>query len=129
MQDLASKVKQAQSSFAPAAPSPVGGCPSPASASPVPSPPPSEPEPEASPAEAAPAKAEEKPKQKSWVEIVLVDMDNKPVSGVRYRIEPPGGEPREGYLNEFGQAGYYEIEPGSCKVSFPDLDKEAWEAA
>ena len=48
--------------------------------------------------------------------------------GVRYRITPPGGaEPKEGFLNEHGQAGYYQIEPGDCKITFPDLDKDAWD--
>lgn len=72
-------------------------------------------------------KQEEEAKQ-DWIEIVLVDMDGKPVPGVKYRITPPGGgEPKEGVLNDFGQGGYYDIEAGTCKVSFPDLDKDAWE--
>jgi hypothetical protein len=55
-------------------------------------------------------------------------MEGKPMPGVRYRITPPGGgEPKEGTLNEFGQAGYYQIEPGTCKVTFPDLDADAWD--
>ena len=39
----------------------------------------------------------------------------------------PGGAPQEGRLNQYGQAGYYNIEAGECKVTFPDLDKDAWE--
>ena len=72
----------------------------------------------------SPEKAKEK---KAWVEIVLVDMEGKPVPGVKYRITPPGGAPVEGRLNEHGQAGLYMIEPGSCKITFPDLDKDAWD--
>ncbi len=71
--------------------------------------------------------AEKKEAKKAWIEIILVDMDGKPVPNVRYRITPPGGQPVEGRLNEHGQAGLYQIEPGNCKVTFPDLDKEAWE--
>ena len=71
---------------------------------------------------------QEKPKdKKAWIEIILVDMEGKPVPNVKYRITPPGGEPVEGTLNEHGQAGVYGIEPGNCKVTFPDLDKDAWE--
>jgi type VI secretion system secreted protein VgrG len=85
-----------------------------------------------SPAETAPPpvvpvekKQEEK---KDWIEIILVDMDGKPVPNARYKITPPGGgTPQEGRLNEHGQAGYYQIEPGECKITFPDLDKDAWE--
>lgn len=76
----------------------------------------------------APAPATEKPKEKkAWIEIILVDMDGNPVPNVRYQITSPSGEVQEGRLNEHGQAGYYKIEPGDCKVTFPDLDKDAWE--
>jgi len=70
----------------------------------------------------------EKPKEKkAWIEIILVDAEGKPMPGVKYRITPPGGSPVEGRLNEHGQAGLYGIEPGSCKITFPDLDKDAWD--
>jgi hypothetical protein len=74
------------------------------------------------------SKPQEKQKEKkAWIEIILVDNEGKPMPGVKYRITPPGGAPKEGRLNEHGQAGLYEIEPGNCKITFPDLDKEAWE--
>ena len=41
--------------------------------------------------------------------------------GVRYRITAPDGKIQEGRLNEHGQAGYYQIESGNCKITFPDL--------
>ncbi len=70
---------------------------------------------------------EQKPK-KDWIEIILVDEVGEPMPGVRYRITPPSGDPpQEGRLNEHGQAGYYKIEAGTCKVTFPDLDGDAWE--
>ena len=75
-------------------------------------------------ARGTPEKAKEK---KAWIEIILVDMEGKPVPGVKYRITPPGGSPVEGRLNEHGQAGIYHIEAGNCKITFPDLDKDAWE--
>ncbi len=65
--------------------------------------------------------------KKDWIEIILVDMEGKPVPNVRYRITPPNGAAVEGRLNEHGQAGLYQIEPGSCKITFPDLDKHAWD--
>jgi hypothetical protein len=74
------------------------------------------------------AAAEQKSKEKkSWIEIILVDAEGKPVPGVKYRITPPNGSAVEGRLNEHGQAGLYQIEPGNCKITFPDLDKDAWE--
>jgi len=72
-----------------------------------------------------PEKAKEK---KAWIEIILVDEVGEPIPNERYRITPPGGDsPQEGRLNEHGQAGYYKIEAGECKVTFPDLDSDAWE--
>ena len=74
------------------------------------------------------SKVAEKPKEKKdWIEIILVDLDGNPVPNMRYRITPPGGAPTEGRLNQYGQAGLYQIEPGSCKITFPDLDQEAWD--
>ena len=71
---------------------------------------------------------EEKPKEKkAWIEIILVDMEGNPVPNVQYSITSPSGDTQEGRLNEHGQAGYYKIEPGECKITFPDLDKDAWE--
>lgn len=71
--------------------------------------------------------AEKSQVKKAWIEIILVDAEGKPMPGVKYRITPPGGTPKEGRLNEHGQAGLYQIEPGNCKITFPDLDKEAWD--
>ena len=73
----------------------------------------------------------ERPKirEKTWVEFFLVDMEGKPVPGVRYRVKLPDGTTKEGALNAYGQANFYEIDPGTCKISFPDLDKDAVEEA
>jgi hypothetical protein len=126
MADLADKVKQAQTAFPAEEPQPVAGrpCPPPLLLKPATPPPAAVPAPVAT---AATPKKEEKPKEKTWVEIVLVDMEGKPVPGVRYRVKLPGGEVKEGALNSYGQAGFYELDPGSCQVTFPELDTEAWE--
>ena len=72
-------------------------------------------------------RAEEKKPKTAWIEIILVDAEGKPVPGVRYRVTTPDGKVNEGTLNEHGQAGFYQIDPGNCKVTFPDLDKDAWD--
>lgn len=131
--DLADKIKKTQNSFAPEQPGAVVACPFAKTVSETPT----------APVEVktdfaltqkilktmgASGKAVEKPKEKkAWIEIILVDAEGKPMPGVKYRITPPGGTPKEGRLNEHGQAGLYQIEPGNCKITFPDLDKEAWE--
>ena len=118
------KIKQTQNSFPAQELGPVAGnpCPSPVRTESVQT----VPEEVIPPPVIAPAKQEE-PKKKTWIEIMLVDMEGKPVPGVRYRITAPTGEISEGTLNEFGQTGVYQIDPGNCKVTFPELDAEAWE--
>lgn len=66
-------------------------------------------------------------KKKSWIEIELVGEDKKPIPGERYRITLPDGSVAEGTLDEKGFARVEGFEPGSCMVTFPDLDQDAWE--
>ncbi len=129
MADLADKVKQSQAAFGAAAPQPVAGspCPPPRVIQQT-APPALAPALASSAVAPAPKKTAEKKQEKTWIEIVLVDMDGKPVPNERYRVKLPGGEVKEGRLNSYGQAGFYELDPGSCKISFPDLDTEAWES-
>ena len=50
--------------------------------------------------------------------------------GLPYRITLPDGETlAEGTLDEKGFARVSNIDPGSCKITFPSLDQEAWEKA
>jgi hypothetical protein len=69
-------------------------------------------------------------KKKSWIEIEMVDEDKKPVPGEAYRITMPDGETvAEGTLDGKGFARVDGIDPGTCKITFPELDKDAWEEA
>ena len=69
------------------------------------------------------------PKKKSWVEVSLVDEAGQPVAYERYRVTAPDGTVREGYLNAKGLGRVDGIDPGTCKITFPNLDKDAWEPA
>jgi type VI secretion system secreted protein VgrG len=74
--------------------------------------------------------SEENKDKKSWIEIVLVDEEGKPMAGESYRITlPDGTSVAEGSLDENGFARVDNIDPGTCKVTFPKLDKDAWEEA
>ena len=62
-----------------------------------------------------------------WIEIQLVGEDGKPVPGEEYKVTlPDGSTVASGTLDEKGKARVEGIDPGSCKVTFPNLDKSAW---
>lgn len=69
---------------------------------------------------------EQQEENTSWIEIELLDEEDAPVSGERYEIELPDGTFAKGTLDGDGFARVDGIKPGECKVSFPELDKEAW---
>ena len=71
-------------------------------------------------------KAEEE-KDTAWIEILLLDMNDEPVPNEKYKIELPDGSTVQGKLDAQGLARHTGIKPGECKVTFPDLDMEAWE--
>ena len=77
-----------------------------------------------------PQTKEEKAKKKSWIEIEMVDEKNKPMPGERYKITLPDGETvAEGTLDAKGCARVDGIDPGTCKVTFPQFDENAWAEA
>lgn len=65
----------------------------------------------------------------SWVKIKLVDEAGNPVAGEAYKVKASDGRVASGTLDEKGQAHVKGIEPGDCEVTFPNLDKDAWEDA
>ncbi len=74
-----------------------------------------------------PSKAKEQKQKKSWIEIEMVDEQDQPVPGEAYKIELPDGTVAEGTLDDKGFARVDGIEPGTCQITFPELDKDAWE--
>lgn len=72
---------------------------------------------------------EDEEKETTWIEIELVDEDDNPVPSERYEIELPDGSITRGTLDQKGFARVEGIDPGNCKVTFPELDQECWESA
>jgi hypothetical protein len=64
--------------------------------------------------------------EKTWIAIELVGEDDKPVPGVPYRIILVDGTIAEGTLDGKGAARIDGIDPGTCVVTFPDFDQDAW---
>jgi hypothetical protein len=65
----------------------------------------------------------------SWIEIVLIDEDNNPVPGEHYQVTLPDDTVAEGTLDQNGFARIEGIPSGTCKITFPDLDKDSWQPA
>jgi hypothetical protein len=62
----------------------------------------------------------------SWIEIVLVDPDGRPVADVDYTVTLSDGSMRRGRLNQAGTARLDGIPVGTCDVSFPTIDGNEW---
>ena len=65
--------------------------------------------------------------KKHWVEIELVGEDDRPVPWQPYEITLPGGSRRSGFLDANGKARVECLVGGSCTISFPELDTDAWD--
>ena len=72
--------------------------------------------------------SEENKKKTSWIGVQLVyESNGKPVVGMPYEVTLPDGKTvSSGSTDDKGQARVDSIDPGSCQISFPTLDKEAW---
>lgn len=60
-----------------------------------------------------------------WIEIRLVDEDDRPIGGQDYRVVTPDGNPHTGKLDGGGKARIEGIPQGTCWVSFPSLGLSA----
>jgi hypothetical protein len=62
-----------------------------------------------------------------WLEIECIGEDGLPVPWIEYRVVLPDGKEVKGYLDGEGYARLEQIaKPGQCKITFPELDEEAW---
>ena len=61
-----------------------------------------------------------------WIEIELIDDDDKPISNKKYMITLPDGTLKEGTLDQNGWARVEAIPNGTCEVTFPEIDEKAW---
>lgn len=65
-----------------------------------------------------------------WIEIALIGEDDCPIAGVAYVVALPDGSRRSGLLDRHGCARIDDLPTaGPCKVSFPALDRDAWDFA
>ena len=76
------------------------------------------------PASQDPAQQEQ---EKSWIEIKLLDEDNRPVVGESFQITLPNNEVSGGMTDANGVGRVEGFDPGQCQVTFPELDKTVWQ--
>lgn len=60
-----------------------------------------------------------------YIEIELKDDEGKPVADEAWFVELPDGSTKSGRTDANGFARIDGVDPGTAKVSFPDLDKES----
>jgi type VI secretion system secreted protein VgrG len=72
-------------------------------------------------------KAEENQDKQHYVAIKLVDETGAPLAGEAFEIKLPDGSYYTGTTDEKGEGRTDHIDPGNVEISFPNLDKEAWE--
>jgi hypothetical protein len=70
--------------------------------------------------------APEPEEETTWIEIELLDDAGNPIPNEQYSIEIPGGSVRVGRLDGNGRARIEGLDPNTCKVSFPNLDKSSY---
>jgi hypothetical protein len=68
-------------------------------------------------------------KPTTWIAIELVDDQGKPIPRERFRIELPDGSFVEGQLDAGGRARLDDLDPGTCQITFPDMDAKEWKPA
>jgi len=66
------------------------------------------------------------PDKKYWIAIQLVDELGKHVPNEDYSITLPDGTVVEGTLDKKGRVKINGIDPGDCKITFTDRDKDSW---
>lgn len=69
------------------------------------------------------------PAKTSWIELVLVDENDEGIPGEPFEVETPDGSVCAGVTDPDGFARVDHIDPGTCIITFPRLDKDAWAPA
>jgi type VI secretion system secreted protein VgrG len=64
-----------------------------------------------------------------FIELQLVDESGQPVTGRQFEVKLPDGSYYTGTTDNKGKGRVDNIDPGSCDISFPDLDQDAWAPA
>lgn len=75
------------------------------------------------------AKKNKDKKKRSWIEITLLDNEQKPVANEACSIVLHDGTVIKQKTNSAGKIRLQGIQQGKCRISFPDLDGREWSAS
>ena len=70
-----------------------------------------------------------KDSKKTWVEFELLDKNKRPVKGLSVEVTLPDGSVEVAALSDKGSFRKDGIDPGTCRVRFPDLCGREWAKA
>jgi len=71
-----------------------------------------------------PESVEEVVTKKTFVALELVDQDGEPVVGRRFRVVTGNDIVHEGTTNAEGKARVRDVDPGTCRIVFPEIYPE-----
>ncbi len=71
--------------------------------------------------------AEENKEKTHWIEVQLLDDAGQPITSEAVEVTTPDGSVSGGTTDEKGVYRVEHIDPGNCQITFPNLDKDAWE--
>lgn len=66
------------------------------------------------------------PSRPDWIAIALVTPEGAPVPDEAYVITLADGKEIHGKLDNLGKVRIEGVDPGSCKVTFPERDAKEW---
>ena len=66
------------------------------------------------------------PNKPDWIGIELKTPQGDPVPKEAFLLELPDGKKVSGRLDNLGKVRVEGVDPGNCKVTFPDRDAREW---
>ena len=67
------------------------------------------------------------PAKHDWIAIELKTPDGKAVPGEAFQVELANGRTISGQLDAAGKVRIEGIDPGNCRITFPDRDGHDWD--
>ncbi|WP_394831067.1 hypothetical protein LVJ94_31610 [Pendulispora rubella] len=65
--------------------------------------------------------------KEDWIGVLLVDAQERPVTGARCEVTPDGGASQERALGEGGRARFGGVSGGTAYIDFPEIDASEWQ--